>query len=137
MSDYYARWDEWRFRLEHFADPSQDGDPDSLPPVPQPCIDAAYELMEEAEERGIDDRLSVNWEDDAVDIELITPQPHSAVSIIVGYANEWRTGLAHEVMYTPWHLVWGDSLEKFKPRHPETPPPTTDPGEALDWIMSV
>lgn len=137
MSDYYARWGEWRFRLEHFADPSQDNDPDALPPVPQPCIDAAYELMEEAENRGIDDRLSVEWEEDGVDVSLNNGSIREYVSIIAGYADEWHPELAHEVMYIPYHLVFGTPLEKFKSRHPETPPPTTDPGEALDWIMSV
>lgn len=137
MSDYYARWDEWRFRLEHFADPSQDGYPDALPPVPQPCLDAAYELMEEAENRGVDDKLSVGWEEDGIDIELRGIPRGKSVSIIVAYADEWDEELPHEVMYIPYHLVFTLSPGKINSWHPETPAPTTDPGEALDWIMSV
>lgn len=134
---YWNEWHDWRFRLEHFKNPPDSSDPDSLPAVSADCIDLAYEFMKEAEKVGMDDLLDVGWDDNAIDISLKDSDSNESISVIIGYADEWSVGNEHEVVLIPWHMVFSrNTVGDINSYHPKTPPATKSIDIALGWILT-
>lgn len=121
----------WRERLHDLANPVDYGE-NTLPPVSQELVDMAYEFMEEAERRGVDDRITPSWDDDAVDLvvsEGFNGKPW--LSVLVGYEDEWTDSpyTTHSPQFITWYRP-GEESESDSSRV------LGSVDEALDWLLS-
>lgn len=121
----------WREQLRDLANPVDYGE-DTLPAVAQELVDKAYAFMEEAERRGVDDRITPSWDDDAVDL-IVSDGFNGRVwlSVLVGYEDEWNSG--EPAPHKPVFMRWQGPVHN-KPADRGTVMKSVD--EALDWLLS-